>query len=140
MRYSLLRGLIELIMTYDYDKPRKMIVYAKLFGYTAAMLSMLGGCVFGLFEHYVLMLLFLFLLPPVFIFIALFVIRKAEKMIKEEEKYHTDSPAVFDAPDTEPEPEPEKTTVVCLDCGTRQPSDRKTCLSCGAELPQTSDE
>ena len=134
MRYSLFRDLLNLIMTYDYDKPRKMIISARMIGYTAAILSMLAGCVLGLYRHYLLMILFFFLLPPAFIIIALFVILKAEKMIKEEEKYHTDSPAVFDAPDTENEPEPEKQTVVCHDCGTKQPSERKTCLSCGADL------
>ena len=135
MRYSLFRDLINLVMTYDYDKPRKTEIIARMILYAALILSMIGACVLGFHNHIVLMILIVFLVPPVIIILYLFVIRKVEKMIKEEEKYHTDSPAVFDAPDTDTEPEPEKLTIVCHDCGTKQPSERKTCLSCGADLP-----
>ena len=130
MRHFYSRSLIlELVMTYDYDKPRKTMIYGMMIAKYGAFLSAVAAVVLLLTNKNWLGLAVILVGPIVFGLLGSRVMRRAEQLEKKEAEYHTDPPSTDEESGLNA-----KATVVCHECGASQPADRETCLACGAEL------
>ena len=121
--------LLELVMTYDYDKPRKLMIYGNMIVKYGAFLSAVVALVMLFTNNNWLGLAVILVGPIVFGIIGSRVIRRGELLEKKEAAYHTDTLCTDEESGLNA-----KATVVCHECGVSQPSDREKCLACGAEL------